>query len=118
VNRAVAALLALALADVVPRCGSCGSREPDVVTMAPWHECGWHGPREQLVCRAPARCFGLSRAAHLEDGVTASRACTVRCKSDADCASMGAGFACTALGSEGADYEVSVCARLEHDGGL
>ena len=72
------------LADVVPRCGG-----PQVTEQAPGEWCGHHGPQHRGDCRPPGACF------EIEDG---GHTCTATCASDSDCASLGAGFTCSARG--------------------
>lgn len=94
-----AALLLAFFADVVPHCGG-----PKTDIQGPGQECGAHGPHWLGVCRAPLACFNPSGSR--------PRQCTIECKDDAACASLGPGFACSATARPYANDsapEVRVC---------
>lgn len=72
------------LGDVVPRCGG-----PTISEQAPGEWCGHNGPSHRADCRPPAACYEVEAA---------GRMCTAECTSDSECAPLGSGFVCAAMG--------------------
>ena len=83
VARLTTALLFAFAADVVPHCGG-----PKKDIQGPGQDCGAHGPHWLGVCRAPLSCFDPPSSSR-------PRLCTIECKDDAACASLGPGFTCS-----------------------
>ena len=83
--------------DVAPHCGG-----PEVSIQSPGQHCGAHGSRWRGECRAPATCEYVKGP-----GEALGDICTASCAADADCAKLGAGFACS--GTAGGDLERKVC---------
>jgi len=110
---AVAAIgFALSLADAFP--GACCSSHT-VTTSKAGEECGHHGPRHSLICDTGLACYEL-QSSGASSGMEA-RLCTRTCAGDADCASLGAGFACRGAGVDYSDRTMArVCAPVRPGG--